>query len=433
MENKINENKKNKKFELSFKLNNNEVFPNEAIEGTITLKSNPEILDSNILDNTNISFSLIQKIFIKFEDFNFFTNQPETKMENKSYILNSQTINYEHLKGYGIEYGLEIPFQISFSSAQKEDAKNFYPSFKFISPKISCFIIHKLSIEIPENSNKFSKIIFMKKMPNETLEKKNNNNKEDLDAHIFKEHIVKKLKIFNVGKLNYFIKTKKKIQYNEDIIPLEIHLDENDLKNIKVQNINISLRKILTLKKSPKSYKDKIFEKKISLLNEKKNKIIKENIQLDKDEFPKLPIKEIEKSIKEIKTELETIEDNENLVKDKMKLNFTPPIDTEFFKFEYLVEIVFDLDSNLVEEKKLLIPIDFYDGDFNKLKIIEKKNSDEDSLKINENNNNNDNNLENINIINENSINEMDLSNDIDSGFTIITKEDFIDVIDGKK
>ena len=101
MENKINENKKNKKFELSFKLNNNEVFPTEAIEGTITLKSNPEILDSNILDNTNISFSLIQKIFIKFEDFNFFTNQPETKMENKSYILNSQTINYEHLKGYG--------------------------------------------------------------------------------------------------------------------------------------------------------------------------------------------------------------------------------------------------------------------------------------------------------------------------------------------
>ena len=116
-----------------------------------------------------------------------------------------------------------------------------------------------------------------------------------------------------------------------------------------------------------------------------------------------------------------------------MKLNFTPPIDTEFFKFEYLVEIVFDLDSNLVEEKKLLIPIDFYDGDFNKLKIIEKKNSDEDSLKINDNNNNIDNNLENINIINENSINEMDLSNDIDSGFTIITKEDFIDLIDGKK
>ena len=252
-----------------------------------------------------------------------------------------------------------------------------------------------------------------------------------MDAHIFKEHIVKKLKIFNVGKLNYFIKTKKKIQYNEDIIPIEIHLDENDLKNIKVQNINISLRKILTLKKSPKSYKDKIFEKKISLLNEKKNKIIKENIQLDKDEFPKLPIKEIEKSIKEIKAELETIEDNENLVKDKMKLNFTPPIDTEFFKFEYLIEIVFDLDSNLVEEKKLLIPIDFYDGDFNKLKIIEKKNSDEDSLKINENYNI-DNNLDNINIINENS-NEVNLSNDIDSGFTIITKEDFIDLIDGKK
>lgn len=409
-----------KNLELSLNLNKIKIFPNEAIEGIITIKRIPEIMNNKTLQNINISFVLNQKIYYRVEEFDFIKNKLDKKMENKSYTIDKQTINYD-LKDYDVDNDINIPFQITIPSAKNETSKNLLPSFRFISPKISCFIVHFLIIEVPGESNKTYKTIFIKKIPNE--KNNNSNNKDVLDAHIFKEETIKKLVLFNIGKLNYFIKTKKTAKYDE-IIPIEIHIDETDLKKRKVKNLIISLLKRLSLKKSEKFYQSKILVKKIELLNENKNKVINESIQLSKEEFPDLPINEIKENVKELLNETEEFEDNESLIKTKMNLNFTPPIETEFFKLEYLIQIIFELDSNLVEEKKIVIPIDFYDGDF--------KSSDIDSLISNSKNENNNLDENDLNNKNDNNLNEVNLLNDINSDFTIITKEDFINTIDGK-
>ena len=170
------------------------------------------------------------------------------------------------------------------------------------------------------------------------------------------------MKLFNAGRLNYFIKIKKSIQYNEENIPIEIHLDQTELKNLKVKKINLSLKKKLTLKKSARFFNEKISEKKISIINNTKNNVIKENVQFNIEDFPDLPIEEINKTYKNIINELEMIENNEKAIKKKKIYNFTPPIETEFFKLVYLIQIIFDLDNKLAENKKILNPIDFYDG-----------------------------------------------------------------------
>ena len=446
--NTINNNDQQKKIELSFKLNNVRFFPEDIIEGKITIKSNPEKQDNKTFENTNISFSLIQTIYYKVEEFNFAKNQIETKMDNKSYIIDQKIINYEYLKGYSIEIGLQIPFQVQFAP-KGDKLKQFYPSFRFISPKINCFIFHELAIEIPVDSNKYAQNIFIKKISKENAE--DNNNKDDLDLQIFKEEMIKKLKIFNIGKLSYFVKTKKSVQYNDDLLPIEIHIDENDL-TIRLKKINISLIKRLNVKKCMRFYYEKLTEKKISLLNNKKNNIIKENIQLNKDEFEDLPLEEIQKNIKDIIKEIDTLEDDTNLINNKMKFNFTPPLETEFFTFSYMIQIQFDLDSNLVEDKKCLIPIDYYDGAYINLNVINKNNNDNligntiDNINnnININNEINKNVINNIEInknennkdeINKNEINknEINIPDDIYNGFTVFDKDDFLDTIDGKK
>ena len=278
MENKKNESNQKKVIILNFKLNKDKFFPGETIEGKISIAPNSEILDKKELKNTNISFSLNQNTFFKVEEINFVNNTIQKKFDNKSNLIEHQILNYDELKGKIIEKELEFPFQFSIPPIQKFNPQTFYPSFRFISPKIDCFVLHNLSIEISGESNKCSKSIFINKIPKQNLTKKNNN-KDEFETQIFKETPVKKMKLFNAGRLNYFIKTKKSIQYNEGNIPLEIHLDQTELKKIKVKKISLSLKKILTLKKSARFFDEKISEKKISVINNTKNNIIKENIQ----------------------------------------------------------------------------------------------------------------------------------------------------------
>lgn len=261
MEEKINEINNKKIFFLSFKLNKNKFFPGETIEGKFSISTNSEILDKKELKNTNISFSLNQSTFFKVEEINFANNTIENKFDNNSKLIEQQIINYDELKNKIIENELELPFQFLIPPIQQSNSQVFYPSFRFISPKISCFVHHFLSIEIPGESNKYSQSIFINKIPNKNFEKKNNNN-EELETQIFKEAPVKKMKLFNAGRLNYFIKIKKSIQYNEENIPIEIHLDQTELKNLKVKKINLSLKKKLTLKKSARFFNEKISEKK---------------------------------------------------------------------------------------------------------------------------------------------------------------------------
>ena len=107
-----------------------------------------------------------------------------------------------------------------------------------------------------------------------------------------------------------------------------------------------------------------------------------------------MPVEEIQKKYKKIIDECNDIENNEVLYKEKMLFNFTPPIETEFFKVEYLVIVLFDFNNPVIEDKKIIIHIDLYDGDF-------------DNLNVSINNNNDDNGKENLFSINNKNSNNI--------------------------
>ena len=439
MENSNNITNNQKKFIISLiKLNKYKFFPGETIEGKISIQSNKNIQSNNTLENTNISFSLKQNMIYKANEFNFAKDIEEKKEENKLNTIKELSINHEDLKGNNFEVPSEIPFQFPIPPIQNNNISNFFPSLRFISPKLKCFIIHTLTIEIPGETNKCKENIFIRKIPNKTMKQKDNNkdNNENLERSIFKDEVVKLMKIFNSGKISYFIKIKNSFKYNCDNISLEIHLNETALKKVKVKNINIFVEKVLTLNNSYRFFKEKLSEKKISLLKDKKNTVIKEIIQVNQEEFPDLPIEEIQKKYKKIIDECNDIENNEYLFKEKMLFNFTPPIDTELFKVEYLVNVLFDFNNPVIEDKKIVIPIDLYDGDFDNLNIsINNNNNDNNEENIFSINNENSNNIDNINDKNNNIINNEINNNENDvkkSGFVVYETQDFLDIMDGK-
>jgi hypothetical protein len=276
------------------------------------------------------------------------------------------------------------------------------PSFRFISPKLKCFIFHILSIKIPGESNFLYIIIFIRKLPNKVFDnkdnKKDNNNNEELETHIHKENIVKICNLFKAGKLSYKIKINKSLKYQDENIPIEIHLDETELKKVSVKSINISFIKSLTFKKNSRIYKETISEKMISILKDKKDITIKDYIQINKEDFPDLSVEEFQKEYNQIINECNALNNDKNLFQEKMKNNFTPPIENELFKFEYLLDIVFNL-STLTKDNNVIIPIDFYDGDYNTVNLLFQD-------KNNEDNSNSINNVNNISDIDNKEVNE---------------------------
>ncbi len=280
----------------------------------------------------------------------------------------------------------------------------------------------------------FSFVKFQIKLCNQEIINKDNN--ENLQRSIFKDEVVKLMKFFNAGKISYFIKIKNSFKYNCDNIPLEIHLNETELKKVKVKTINIFVEKVLTLTKSYRYFKEKLSEKKIFLLKNKKNTIIKETTQVNQEEFPDFPVEEIQKKYKKIIDECNDIENNKDLYKEKMLFNFTPPIETEFFKVEYLVNVLFDFNNPLIEDKKIIIPIDLYDGDFDNLNVSINNNIDDnDEENVFTINNKNSNNIDNINDKNNNIINNEinNKENDVKKNeFVVYETQDFLDTMGGK-
>ena len=437
MEEKTNKTNNPKKFIISsIKLNKYKFFPGETIEGKLTIIPNKDFQgnDNNILKITNISFHLAQNIIYNVSTLNFMNNLEEQKENNKQTTIKKELINFEHLKGYEIKEILEIPFQFIIPPMDDNSSQNFMPSFRFISPKLKCFIFHILSIKIPGESNFLYIIIFIRKLPNKLLDdkdnKKDSNNNEELETHIHKENIVKICKLFKAGKLNYKIKINKSLKYQDENIPIEIHLDLTDLKKVSVKSINISFIKSLTFKKNSRIYKETISEKMISILKDKKDIIIKDYIQINKEDFPDLSAEEFQKEYNQIINECDALNNDKNLYQNKMKNNFTPPIENELFKFEYLLDIVFNL-STLTKDNNIIIPIDFYDGDYNNINLLFPDNNNKD----NSNSINNENNIIDIDNkeVNENNEIQKLIKEDNYNDFVIINTKDIINNLDENK
>ena len=86
-----------------------------------------------------------------------------------------------------------IPFQ--FKIPFLEENKDFHPTFRFLDNNIQCFVSHKLVIEIENKSKKISKELFIKKPKM---------SKDANSVTIFKDEMIKKYFLMNIGRLIYY-------------------------------------------------------------------------------------------------------------------------------------------------------------------------------------------------------------------------------------
>lgn len=388
-----------KEYIINLELNKFIYFPEDIIEGIINLKANDSLINKIISDDIIIYFSLKQNINYYCEEYDYTYETITHFNERKSYVVHEVTNNYDYLKGYSINYGLKIPFK--FQIPKIENGNKLCPSFRFIETNFQCYVNHLLNIEIKNKSNKCSMDIFIRKP-----KLFNGNN----SVKIFKDEMIKKYFFINKGKLSYYIETINCCNYYNSL-PITIHLDKTDLINIKIKLIELSINKIISFKDIKFLYNKKIQSKKIKISDDVENKQIKESIKINKNEFPEITKEIIEKQIYG--------DIDNNSLKEIQKKNYSPPLDNIFFKCYYILKIEFIFEDKFIKNRIIEIPIDYYDEEYNNnyIKVkMEENISELESEKI----------IENKNINNSNKL-------DLKGEFTLLTKEDFIELIDGKK
>ena len=378
---------KSNEFIIKIDMNQYKYFPEDIAEGIINLKPNENLINKTISDDILIKISLTQRISYYCEKYDLTYETISHFNENKIFLINEETYNYDYLKGYSITYGLNIPFKYKIPKIEKEN--NLLPSFRFIESNFQCYVSHHLNILVKDKSNRCTMNIFIKKP------KMNEGNKL---ITIFKDEMIKKYLILNQGRLSYYIETLNYCCYNNSL-PIEIHFDKTDLKNIKLKSIQFNISKNISFKDIKFSY-NKIISQKEIMINDIENNKMKESISINISEFPKIPIDIINK---EIFGEIDT-----NTLKEMKKYNFSPPMDNLFFNCSYKLNIILNFEENFIQNRIIDIPIDYYDEEY--------KNKNEEEQLNNEKND-------------QKNLDEYQLLN---NGFTLLTKEDFINLLDGK-
>lgn len=389
----------NYKMEISLKLSNYKYSPSEEIEGELIIHPSKEIKLSNILDTSEFYIIFEEKIA-----YQYFVNS------SKTFILDKKILKHKNNKDLDNRKTFKIPIKYKLPDA---NTKNFHPTFRYFSESVKCIISHSISIELPFISNKSSVNIFIKKFP---LEGKINKN--ELDKIYFGDELIKKYFFFKAGIFSYYIKTKKSITYKEKY-PVEIHIDEGELGDIKLDSILINIKKQIYFYNEVNIFTDtleEIYDSKKLIFNKYQNRInntIIESLKLPKNEFTPLSLLDIQKI---------------NL--SKTNINFTPPVDNILFKCNYYLEINFCFNDKLIQDIIINLPIDYYDSEYNINESDKETNEIDD---INENKINNKfnqilNKEKNYKITNENNN-----KNKTYNGFIEITKEDLMKVIDGIK
>ena len=406
---------KNTKVKILLKLNNHRYSPSEEVEGLLIINSNENIKINDILKNSECIIVLKETIAFKYSE-----------NDNETYIIDKKIIKLKIIEEKKDKSTIKLPIKYKIPDAS---TKNFYPSFRYFSDSIKCIINHSLCVELPFISNKTMVNIIIRKTPLEKISK-------ELNKSVFGDDFIKKYFIIKKGRLTYMIRTKKSITYKEEL-PVEIHIDERELGDDKIESVDMKLLKHIYLYNELNIYSDHLVEsfdkKKIILKNKDiKNNTIIENFKLPQNEFIPISVNHIHKI---------------DFVKDKF--NFTPPCDNNLFKCEYFLQIVFNFNKKFIQDKIINIPIDYYDPEFDK-KINNKKKDEYDKIKINsknddEENYDNDkefnevfkktNSIRNKNIIQKDENNKImeSIESGIFAGFVDVRNEDIIKIIDGKK
>ena len=215
--------------------------------------------------------------------------------------------------------------------------------------------------------------------------------------------MIKKYYLMNIGRLSYYILTVKSCSYTKPL-PVEIHIDKTELKNIKIKAIELSIKKNITIKEINFTYNKIIITKKLKLSDDLSNTQFKEYIPFNKNEFPKINKEEFEKDLNQNK--------DDNLIKNIKKYNFTPPLDNTLFKCSYKLTIIIKFEETFINNRVVDLPIDYYEEN-NEIHEKEYFESQKEQAYINDK--------------------EINKSNFLtDDGFTLLTKEDFMELIDGK-
>ena len=362
-------------------------FPGDVIEGNINLKLKDTLINKCISEELIISYSLIENIYYYCEKEDYTYETITHFNDSKIFEIKKEDINYDYLKGYSIAYGLVIPFQ--FKIPFIEENNNLHPTFRFIDDNIQSFVSHKLVIEIKNKSNKISKELFIKK-PKMT--------KDNNSVTIFKDEMIKKYYLMSIGRISYYILTVKSCSYSKPL-PVEIHIDKTELKNIKIKTIELSIKKNITIKEINFTYNKTLITKKIKLSDDLSHTQFKEFIPFNNNEFPEINEEEFEKKLNQKK--------EDDLIKNIKKYNFTPPLDNTFFKCSYKLTIVIKFEETFINNRVVDLTIDYYDDE------KEYFESQKGQSYMNEK--------------------EINKSNGLtDNGFTLLTKEDFMELIDGK-
>jgi hypothetical protein len=407
---------KNTKIKILLKLDNHRYSPSEEVEGLLMIKKSKNMKLNDFLKHSDCFISLQQKIAYKYS-----ANDNEISIIDKKIIKFGKIDECEDKKIVKIPIKYKIPNQFT---------NNFYPSFRYFSKNMKCIINHSICVEFPFISNQTSVNIFIRKMPLEKIS-------EELNKSVFGDEHIKKFFILNKGRLTYYIRTKKTIAYKEKL-PVEIHLNEREVGDNTIESVDMKIIKHIYLYNELNIYSDYLEEsfdeKKIILKNKDiKNNTIFENFELPAKEFIPIPINDIHK-----------------IDYKKDTFNFTPPIKNCLFKCEYFLQIVFNFNKKFVKDKIINIPIDYYDPEFDKKKIDDKKDNNDNYLlnSLNSINDSEDNEKEfnevfrktiNIKTNNINNTQQNDtidklnsINNGIFSGFVDITNEDLIKMVDGK-
>jgi hypothetical protein len=389
----------NYKLKISLKINKLKYFPSEEINGFIIIQNyeNNELIDK--IKSYEIHIIFQEKILYYYSEKN-----------SKTFILDKLSLKIKDYEIIEDKKYVRVPFKYKLPESSKE---NFYPSFRYFSNSIKCLITHFISIEIPTISNKNSINIFIRKIPKKLDYKINS---KDLDKTIFKDEFIKNCLSLKKGRLSYLIKTKEYIFY-KDKIPVEIHIDERDLGELKIESVNIKIIKHIYIYNNLHVYGNSLSTnydiKNISLNKNIKNNVIIENFQLPETEFTPISLRDILK------------------INYKSKYNFTPPLDNILFKCEYILHISFKFHSKLVKDKSIDIPLDFCDNINKNENASDKQLMTGDEINI-------DTEMEKILEGEGNDLiinNDQSFENEINfnNGFVQITKEDFINALDGKK
>lgn len=381
----------NRDYIINLELEKFKYFPGDVIEGNINLKLKDTLINKNISEELIINYCLIENIYYYCEKEDYTYETVTHFNDNKIYEIKKEEINYDYLIGYSIAYGLIIPFQFKIPSF--EENNDFHPTFRFVDDNFQCFVSHKLIIEIKNKSNKISKELFIKK----TKMVKDNNS-----VTIFKDEMIKKYFLMNIGRLSYYILTVKSCSYNKPL-PVEIHIDKTEIKNIKIKAIELSIKKNITIKEINFTYNKTLITKQIKVSDDLSNTQFKEYLPFNKKEFSELNKEEFEKELNQNK--------DDNFLNHIKKYNFSPPLDNTLFKCSYMLTILIKFEETFINNRIVELPIDYYD----EKNEIHEENSEfqKDQTHINDK--------------------ELNKSNALtDEGFTLLTKEDFMELIDGK-